>query len=217
MRKILNDDSNYWDNYYNHLNKSRTKIMPPSQFAAFCCGELINKDINFLVDIAAGDGRDTIFFANQGFKVFSLDKSCKSVKLLNEESINHPNVEVLKIDATIDKLPQSSNLDLAIAYYARFFIHALEEAYLAKFFINLSRTMKSSDYFFVEYRNEKDKNLHKETPEHFRKFYKSKFIKSLGLKNGLDCIYEVNGKGFSKWKNDDASISRQIFIKKVEL
>ena len=35
--------------------------MPPSQFAAFCCAELMNNDINFLVDIAAGDGRDTIF------------------------------------------------------------------------------------------------------------------------------------------------------------
>ena len=216
MRKILNDENNYWDSYYGHLRKNSSQKMPPSQFAAFCCAELMNKNINFLVDIAAGDGRDTVFFANQGFKVFALDKSKKAIKLLNDEFMNHPDVQVLEIDATKDKLPQSSNFDLPHAYYARFFLHTLEENYLIKFFNNLSKSMKSSDYFFAEYRNEKDKNLTKETPEHFRKFYKSMFIKSLADKNGFDCIYEVEGKGFSKWKNDDANISRQIFIKKAE-
>ena len=75
--------------------------------------------------------------------------------------------------------------------------------------------MKCSDYFLQNIEM-KRQNLHKETPEHFREFYKSRFIKSLADKNGFDCIYEVEGKGFSKWKNDDASISRQIFIKKAE-
>ena len=139
MRKILNDENNYWDNYYGHLRKNTSQKMPPSQFAAFCCAELMNKDINFLVDIAAGDGRDTIFFANQGFKVFALDKSSKAVKLLSDQFMKHPDVQVLEMDATKDKLPQSANFDFPHAYYARFFLHALEENYLIKFFNNLSK------------------------------------------------------------------------------
>ena len=76
--------------------------------------------------------------------------------------------------------------------------------------------MKTSDYLFLEYRNKQDEGLHKETPEHFRKFYDTKFVESIGALSGFECIYEIEGKGFAKWKNDDASISRQIFIKKEE-
>ena len=108
--------------------------------------------------------------------------------------MNHPDVQVLEMDATKDKLPQSQIL-ISHAYYARFFIHALEENYLIKFFSNLSKTMKCSDYFFAEYRTKKTKTYMK-TPEHFRKFYKRSFIKSLP-KNGFKCIYRWRKRFFN--------------------
>ena len=53
--------------------------------------------------------------------------------------MNHPDVQVLEIDATKDKLPQSSNFDLPHAYYARFFLHVLEKNYLIKFLITCQK------------------------------------------------------------------------------
>ena len=73
--------------------------------------------------------------------------------------------------------------------------------------------MRPTNYLFLEYRNEKDIDLAKVTPKHFRNFYKSSFVSSIAARNNLDCIYEVEGQGFAKWKEDDAFITRQIFVK----
>ena len=75
--------------------------------------------------------------------------------------------------------------------------------------------MRSYDYLFLEYRNIRDKHLEKVMQKHFRKFFESEFVSSVAEKNNLKCNYQVEGKGFAKWKFDDAFVTRQIFIKQA--
>lgn len=209
----LQEDPKYWDLYYSDLKENNINKIPPSQFATFCCTELIERNIFNLVDIAAGNGRDTSFFANSGFSVYALENSTNAVNFLRKKFSKNKNVKVIETDATKSFSSKISNFNEPCAYYARFFIHVLSEKNLSNFFKNLSKVMKKTDYIFLEYRNNKDKNLIKETPYHFRNFYTNKYVKLLGKNNSLKCIYEVSGQGFAKWRNDDAQITRQIFIK----
>ena len=206
----------YWDDFYESLSDSLTGVMPPSQFAAFCRVELLELNINQLIDIAAGDGRDSIFFALQGVHTLALDSSINAVNLISEKVFDSKHLKVTKIDAVDGRFPKPTDANLACAYYARFFIQTLDETQLRRFLSNLSKAMKKNDYFFIEYRNDKDEALDKVMPHHFRKFYKTDFVSALAYENKLKCIYEVEGRGFAKWRFDDAFVTRQIFIKHEE-
>ena len=208
--------SKYWDNYYGSLEKSDKKNIPPSQFAAFCSLELIHSDINQIIEIAAGEGRDSVFFAKQGFNTIALDKSTNALNLLKMKESLVKTLKTVKIDAVNEGLPLPDFPKKLCAYYARFFIHTLEENDLKIFFKNLSCSMKSKDLFFAEYRNDSDETLDKATPDHFRKFYEADFVRELAKKNGLICSYEVSGKGYAKWNIDDAFVTRQIFVKEID-
>lgn len=205
-------EENYWDNFYSFIEKTDNK-MPPSQFAAFCRLELVHLNINQLIEIAAGEGRDSIFFASQGIQTIALDKSSEAVNFLKKRISHNKNVLILKIDAVNEDLPTPKFKDQACAYYARFFLHTLEENHLIKFFEKLSSSMKKNDVFFTEYRDDNDENLEKTMPDHFRKFYTSHFVNKLANQNRMKCIYEISGKGFAKWGIEDAFVTRQVFIK----
>ena len=205
----------YWDKYYGNIKDSAEDYMPPSQFAAFCRTEVIQLKINQIIEIASGDGRDSIFFADQGLNILAIDKSANAVKLLKNKASLKSNLSVARIDAVNESLPIAMDTDRACAYYARFFIHTLDEEELSKFFENIAKVMRSSDYLFLEYRNIRDENLAKVMPKHFRKFFESEFVNSVAEKNNLECYYQVEGKGFAKWKFDDAFVTRQIFVKQA--
>jgi hypothetical protein len=204
-------EDHYWNGFYEKIKNQQINCMPPSQFAAFCCAELKNKKIGNLVEIAAGDGRDTLFFANHGFNINASEKSDAAVRLLYQRLSDFSNVIISKIDAVKEDLIPEFNNNSCCAFYARFFIHVLNKNDLTKFFSKLASSMKPGDYFVTEYRNEKDETLKKVTPEHFREFHKSTSVSSLAQTFGMRCLYEVEGRGYAKWREDDAFVTRQIF------
>ena len=185
----------------------------PSQFAAFCAVEANDLGISQVIEIASGDGRDSLFFANLGFEVMSLEVSSAAIAIIKSRSLGLDALKTFQIDVTNTKLPKPSVPFESCCYYSRFFIHTLAETKLREFFANLSTAMHGSQYFFTEYRNEKDEFLTKYTPEHSRYFYEAKFIKAIAEANNLMCVYEAEGQGLAKWKRDDAYVTRQIYIK----
>lgn len=209
----MNEHSNYWSGYYSACKGNNSNHCVPSQFAAFCALEAKEVGIKKLIDIAAGDGRDSVFFAQLGFEVLSLEQSSSAIEIIKSRSQHLTNLKSVQMDVTTEQLPRFNAKHELSAYYARFFLHTLNEQYLRMFFKNLSNAMHSSKYFFTEYRNEKDISLRKYTPHHDRYFYNSAFIRTIAGDHSLRCIYETQGVGFAKWKTDDAVVTRQIFIK----
>ena len=199
----------YWEKYYDSLNSN----MPPSQFAAFCCIELLHQNVAQLIEIASGEGRDSIFFAQQGIQTIALDRSLSAVTLINKKIPKNSNLRVKQIDVINEDLPQPINSNEVCAFYARFFIHTLDEGQLTKFFDNLASSMRKNDLFFTEYRNDNDADLEKVTPDHYRNFFNENYVKRIANQYGLNCEYEVSGRGYAKWNVDDAFVTRQIFIK----
>ena len=211
--KSFNNTNAYWDTYYT-LEKNKINIqLIPSQFAAFCATEIKQLGIKQVIEIASGDGRDCVFFAQNELEVIATENSDVAITSISKYSNILEKLSVAKVDAINQNLPNPKYSDEKCAYYARFFIHTLPEGKLQLFLKNLSDSMRLYDYFYVEYRNINDKHLTKVTPKHYRNFFQSSFVKDVAKSNNLKCLYEVEGIGFAKYKLDDAYVTRQIFQK----
>jgi len=117
---INNENNQYWKIFY---LKNEKDLLKPSLFAKFVLSKL--KDGSSLVDIACGNGRDSMFFEENGIKTFSL-YNCNIPFFLGKNFI--------KADALTFTLK-------ADAYYSRFFFHTIIENQLVEFLSNISKNM----------------------------------------------------------------------------
>ena len=147
-------------------------------------------------------------------EVHAIEKSYQEVDLMKQKFKPEENLKIYQLDVIKNKFDLHLPKDQSIAFYSRFFIHTLTEIEASTFFENLADVMKLGDLLLVEYRNEEDSKLVKETPDHFRAFHKAKFISELANEFNLECVYQVEGIGFAKWGQDDASVTRQSFRKR---
>ena len=72
-KKILDKQAQHWENYY--ITNPETFGVSPST-AAIKAAETFNKEgITNILEVGAGQGRDTLFFAQKGFHIQILDFS----------------------------------------------------------------------------------------------------------------------------------------------
>ena len=76
-KKILDEQAQYWENYY--ITNPETFGVSPSA-AAIKAAETFNKEgITNILELGAGQGSDTLFFAQKGFHIQILDFSQTAV------------------------------------------------------------------------------------------------------------------------------------------
>ena len=200
---------NYWNNFYkNKFN------MIPSQFAVFVANEYPEK--NNVIDFGCGSARDTLFLAKFYKKVIGIDASSEIItrnkKLKNSNKnisflLNDLSNENVLVDLLNNELGQIKNC----IFYARFFIHAIDEDTENKL-LNLYKICKNDNLLALEFRTSKDENLIKQFGNHYRRF--------VDLNNLIDKVqnlklrvkYLVEGQGYAKYKVDDAYVARLIVI-----
>ena len=76
--KTNDNFSTYWDQFYQGKSVGITPTSP-SQFAAFCLSEMVERDISFVHEIGCGNGRDTLFFLRYGISVSAVDSSLSAI------------------------------------------------------------------------------------------------------------------------------------------
>jgi len=86
-KKILDQQSQYWEK--NFLSKPEMFGLEPSKAAINTLKTFKEKKIKKIVDLGAGLGRDTIFFAKNSINVEALDYSPAAIKIINKKSIEH--------------------------------------------------------------------------------------------------------------------------------
>ncbi|MBI5044249.1 MAG: class I SAM-dependent methyltransferase [Nitrospirae bacterium] len=83
MHEIEDMEQNFWDELYEiepeHFGTGE------SEFAIKCSKMMRDSGINKVLEIGCGYGRDSLFFASQGFKVVAMDYSTKALDILNEK------------------------------------------------------------------------------------------------------------------------------------
>lgn len=212
----------HWDSFY----KAHGAPSIPSQFAVFVCDFL--QPAQNIVEFGCGDGRDSFFFASQGYKIVGLDASEQAIALCRNELAQKnalpAEFQQLRIrpDWTGEQIEAAANalknkLGAArkpTAIYARFFLHAIcEDEELA--FLRLVRELVPDGFCAVEFRTHRDFYLKKETSPHYRRYIDPLEFHARAAQAGLEPVYFIEGFGYAKYKADDAHVARFVLRERL--
>ena len=85
-KNVLNQQSQHWEK--NFSSKPEMFGFEPSFPAKKSLKLFQEKNINRIVELGAGLGRDTIFFAKNSIHVSALDYSASGIKIINEKAVS---------------------------------------------------------------------------------------------------------------------------------
>ena len=166
--------------------------------------------------MGCGNGRDSLFFLENGLRVTALDASDVAVNKLNE--ITYHNDKALFV---CDDFVKSKSLyQLKYDYiYSRFTLHAINEEQEDELLRNIKEALYKNGKFFVEARTIHDEIYGKGTKisknafiynEHYRRFIDPDVFKNKLEKIGFEIVYLEERNGFSMTKESDPVLMRCI-------
>ncbi len=108
-KEILDQQSQYWEK--NFLSKPEMFGLDPSKAAINTLKTLKEKKIKKVVELGAGLGRDTIYFAKNLINVEALDYSPSAIKIINKKILEHKlsNLVSTQVFDVRKKLPFEDN------------------------------------------------------------------------------------------------------------
>jgi len=207
----MQSDVTYWNGYY---SKAPKEISEPSDFAKFALKYM--KAEKTLIDLGCGNGRDSVYFFNSGLKVTAIDSSRSAIA--NIESQHLP------ILALCDDFVKTKILD-CIEYdycYARWVIHAINQAQQEEFIPRVYNMLKRDGLFFIEVRTVSDEKYGKGEllgkheflyDNHYRRFIEPDKLTNQLRNTGFDVLYGVESDGFSVLADDAPTLLRLVMKK----
>lgn len=214
--KKQNDDRAYWNRFY----AERKAKMAPSSFARDMLTYLKEMKGKELLDIGCGNGRDSLYFAENGLKVTGLDSSESAIGQLNKQYHN-PSLQFVCCDYAETDLFEKPNFDYC---YCRFFIHAITEWQEDILLKQVYKGLRKNGLFLTEVRSIKDELYGRGEPagrnafiydEHYRRFIVKEELEKKLSGEGFKILYSEEKQGFAAFGEFDPYIIR-IIAKKDE-
>jgi SAM-dependent methyltransferase len=216
MNKAVTKERDYWDNFY-----TRWDIDIPSQFCVLVATEA-EKERPF-VEFGCGNGRDSIYLARHGFRVFSGDLSAEAIDHnIQKEGGPHQNPRVTfhvcdvanpqDVKSLINEARGTGGALLTL--YNRFFLHSIDDDQERLFLTALSEATKTGDRLYMEFRCSLDADLDKVHGDHYRRYVETSKLITLLKELGFDVSYEITGQGMAKYQKEDPFVSRLIVDRK---
>lgn len=184
-----NLNQTFWTHYY---NKTNDDINKPSTFSEFVYKNYI-KNGTHLLDLGAGNCRDSIFFSKKGIQVKAIDYN----GTLEQQC---DNLELIKEDVEIFLSKESINYDLI---YMRWFLHAMPYDKAEKIFELSCSKLNVGGTICIELRSLNDNVLKQNsvynnvdksyTTTHKRWLYNKEILEKLSAKYNCKNIYTDEG------------------------
>jgi len=156
-QKILNQQSQHWEK--NFSNKPEMFGLEPSLSAKKALKLFQEKKIDKIVEIGAGLGRDTIFFAKNSIHTTALDYSSSGIKAINHKTNkeNLSNYISTKLFDVREKLPFEDN-SIEACYSHMLYCMALTTNDLEKLNNEIQRILKPGgiNVYTVRHTNDGD-------------------------------------------------------------
>ena len=155
--KVLNQQSQHWEK--NFSNKPEMFGLEPSISAKKALNFFKEKKINNIIELGAGLGRDSIFFAKNNIKIQALDYSSSGIKIINHKikKNNLSNYISTKLFDVREKLPFKDN-SIDACYSHMLYCMALTIADLQKLNNEIHRILKPNglNIYTVRHTNDGD-------------------------------------------------------------
>jgi bifunctional enzyme CysN/CysC len=201
--------SSFWESFYS----KRTGVLHPSPFAVFVSDLLgpdsLEKD---LLEVGCGNGRDSAFFSQTGFRVTAIDASCAAIDYCREAHDSSISFEHRVLKAADAK---SNSYDVV---YSRFVLHAMTPEEAEEFFLAAADCLKPNGLLLLECRSINDPLARKgevlspteRIDGHYRRFIVAdelvEDVRSVGF--AVERLVESNG--LAKFNDEDPVVIRLI-------
>lgn len=174
------NDKEYWKD-----NCSNKQEWPVSDFAKNIYPILKKNNLKKVLDLGCGNGRDSLYFSNNGLHVTALDFSDSGIEKL-ETNDTKKSIECINQD--IKDINFSD--DFFDAIYAHLVLHYFTDLELGEIIKKLHKTLKKGGYIFIKCKSTKDPlyGIGKKKEDnmffykHWRHFFSSSYMKEK-LKN----------------------------------
>jgi len=144
------DQKLLWERKWKRLSKS----LPPTDFAKKCYKLINDKDVESLVDLGSGDGKDSLYFASKGLSVTAVDFSKKVITIL-QKKIKEKKIK--NIHCTVQNI-----IDLKLAknsydvVYAHLILHSFDDRSLNQIMRKIHIALKPNGYLFIKVKSTAD-------------------------------------------------------------
>lgn len=205
------DNTAYWNQYY----KNRVCSEEPSPFARYV--STLVEPGRQMVELGCGNGRDAVFFADQGLHITALDMSREAISQLQDKGL--ANAVFLCDDFVNSDIHCPDSYDYA---YSRFTIHAINRNQEQVLLNNLFCSLRPKGKLFIEVRSVNDplfgkgKQIERNAffyDNHYRRFIVlDELVQSLEQR-GFLVEYARECIGFAPYGNDDPPVIRIVAVK----
>jgi len=204
------NDAEHWNSFY-----SDWKLSIPSQFCAMTAINIRSDER--VVEFGCGNGRDAVCFARYGARVLAIDASQEAIQRASAENSAIPQdrlrFECCDVGNGSDitaAVQEWRNDDKRTFFYARFFLHSIDEDRQAALLGAIGGLMRPEDLLFLEFRTVHDADAAKEFGQHFRRYIDHDAFRSLLEDGGFVVNYSVQGYGMAVFGSEDAHVARFI-------
>jgi len=143
-----NRDEKYWDRYYSGKDSESATMLEPSLFARTMLHEYMTAG-NDLIELGCGNGRDSVYFAQNGLNVIGIDLSKIIIKKL-QDTINLDNCTFICDDFVNAEAIYQIQYDYC---YSRFTLHAINEQQETEVLLKAYNMLKEKGLLFIEARS----------------------------------------------------------------
>lgn len=206
-------DSNYWENFYSRQNVE----LRPSLFANYV-DSILDKEKKNIVELGCGNGRDAIFFANEGYNVNAIDQCKSEIAFLQTQYVKLTNLKFRCEDFT------NLNNEKFDVIYSRFTLHSINKVQEKRVLEWSYRNLNEGGLFCIEVRGQKNeiyklgKQVENEEDayiydDHYRRFLNFDTLCN-DLKNlGFNIVFAAEEKGFAPFNGQDETYIRVVVRK----
>lgn len=204
------NDKEHWDQFY-----SRWKMSVPSQFCVMTALDL-QPDAQ-IVEFGCGNGRDAFFFSHCGARVLAFDASHSAIdhattigSQFNGADIRFKQCDVGNVDQLSAAISEWRNPGTRTMFYARFFLHSVDEGTQDRFLRCVRQLMGDDDHLYLEFRTSQDAESPKEFGQHYRRYIDPNEFETILQSLDLEVLYNVSGYGMAVFKGEDAHVARFV-------
>jgi len=208
-------DKEHWDQFY-----SRWTMLVPSQFCVMVAQDLA--PTTQVIEFGCGNGRDSFFFAHCGLRVLAIDAShsaidhAASIETHNGIDITFKQADVGNLEQLSDAISEWRDPNSRTIFYARFFLHSIDEDTQNRLLRYTRQLMNSEDRLFLEFRTSQDAERPKEFGQHYRRYIDPDKFKAVLESLDLKVLYSVSGYGMAVFKEEDAHVARFVAAPTVD-